>query len=97
MNAWAFGGKRLYDLVRLADTTEINSFVIDVKDDTGYLTYRSSVPTAIAIGANDQRRARDAEERLRMLQARDSHLSRASSWPRIRCWPRGSRSGRSST
>jgi hypothetical protein len=73
VNAWAFGGKRLYELVRLADTTEINSFVIDVKDDTGYLTYRSAVPTAVAIGANDQRRARDTEERLRMLQARGIH------------------------
>lgn len=70
VNAWAFGGKRLYDLARLADTTEVNAFVIDVKDDTGYLTYRSAVPTAIAIGGNEQRRARDTEERLRMLQAR---------------------------
>jgi hypothetical protein len=69
VNAWAFGGKRFYDLVRLADTTEINAFVIDVKDDTGYLTYRSDVSTVAAIGANDQRRARDTEERLRVLQA----------------------------
>jgi hypothetical protein len=69
VNAWAFGGRRFYDLVRLADTTEINAFVIDVKDDTGYLTYRSEVPTAITIGANEQRRARDTEERLRLLQA----------------------------
>ncbi|MGH7631767.1 MAG: putative glycoside hydrolase [Gemmatimonadales bacterium] len=70
LNAWAFGGKRFHDLVRLADTTEINAFVVDVKDDTGYLTYRSAVPTAIAIGGNDQRRARDTEERLRLLQER---------------------------
>lgn len=70
VNAWAFGGKRLYDLLRLADTTEINAFVVDVKDDTGYLTYRSAVPTAIAIGGNDQRRARDTDERLRLLQER---------------------------
>ncbi|HEU5169202.1 MAG TPA: putative glycoside hydrolase [Gemmatimonadales bacterium] len=68
VNAWAFGGRRFHDLVRMADTTEINAFVIDVKDDTGYLTYRSAVPTAVEIGANDRRRARDAEERLRLLQ-----------------------------
>ena len=73
VNAWAFGGQRFYDLLRLADSTEINAFVIDVKDDTGYLTYRSDVPTAVAIGANEQRRARDTEERLRMLQARGIH------------------------
>jgi hypothetical protein len=73
LNAWAFGGRRFYDLVRLADSTEINAFVIDVKDDTGYLTYRSEVPTAIEIGANEQRRARDTDERLRVLQARGIH------------------------
>ena len=73
VNAWAFGGNRFWDLVRLADTTEINSFVIDVKDDTGYLTYRSAVPTAIAIGANGQLRARDAAERLRVLHQHGIH------------------------
>ncbi|MDX2122412.1 MAG: putative glycoside hydrolase [Gemmatimonadota bacterium] len=73
VNAWAFGGSRFWDLVRLADTTEVNSLVIDVKDDTGYLTYRSAVPTAIAIGANSQLRARDAEARLRALHQRGIH------------------------
>ncbi len=73
VNAWAFGGARFWDLVRLADSTEVNSFVIDIKDDTGYLTYRSEVPTAIAIGANGQLRARDAEARLRTLHAHGIH------------------------
>jgi len=73
VNAWAFGGKRFWDLVRLADSTEINSLVIDVKDDTGYLTYRSQVPTAVAIGANGQLRAPDAVARLRALHARGIH------------------------
>ena len=69
LNAWAFGSRRFYDLVRLADTTEINAFVIDVKDDTGYLTYPSRVPTAIAITANQQIRAPDVRERLAVLHA----------------------------
>jgi len=73
VNAWAFGGSRFWDLVRLADSTEINSFVIDVKDDTGYLTYRSGVPTAIQIGANAQLRARDAKARLRTLHRHGIH------------------------
>ena len=73
VNAWAFGGTRLRDLVRLADSTEVNSFVIDIKDDTGYLTYKSEVPTAIQIGANNQLRARDAADRLRMLHAHGIH------------------------
>jgi hypothetical protein len=68
VNAWAFGGKRFHELVRLADRTEVNTFVVDVKDDTGYLTYRSEVGTAIEIGANQQLRARDVRERLRIMR-----------------------------
>jgi hypothetical protein len=73
LNAWVFGGRRFYDLVRLADRTEINAFVVDVKDDTGYLTYRSEVPTALVIGANGQLRARDARERLRIMREHGIH------------------------
>jgi len=73
LNAWTFGGARFHNLVRLADTTEINSFVIDVKDDTGYLTYRSSIPTAIEIGANGMVRATDARERLSLLRRKGIH------------------------
>ncbi len=68
LNAWVFGSQRFYDLVRMADTTEINAFIIDVKDGTGYLTYPSSVPTAIEIGANHQIRAPDFRERLEVLR-----------------------------
>ena len=72
-NAWVFGSTRFYDLVRLADSTEVNSLVLDVKDDTGYLTYRSTVPTAIEIGANTRIRAPDVRDRLAMLSARGIH------------------------
>ncbi len=72
-NAWVFGSDRFYDLVRLADTTEVNALVIDVKDATGYLTYRSAVPTAQQIGANRLVRAKDARQRLEMLRARGIH------------------------
>lgn len=70
VNAWAFGGKRFEQLLRLAEESEVNAFVVDVKDDTGYLTYRSEVPTAVATGANSQLRARDVRERLRRMRER---------------------------
>ena len=70
VNAWTFGTKKFYQLVHLAETTEINAFVIDVKDDTGYLTFRSAVPVAMEIGANLQLRARDAPERVALLRAK---------------------------
>lgn len=73
LNAWVFSSSRFADLLRLAASTEVNTFVIDVKDDTGYLTYRSSVPTAVEIGANDRTRASDVRQRLAELQARGIH------------------------
>src|SRR5256714_6138205 len=69
VNAWAFGSPKLWQLVRLADETEINAFVVDVKDDTGCLLYPSAVPTAQQIGANACTRAKDAKARLDTLAA----------------------------
>ncbi len=69
LNAWAFASSRLWQLLRLADETEINAFVVDVKDDTGCLLYPSSVPTAQRVGANLCTRARDARARLDTLLA----------------------------
>src|SRR2546421_2885562 len=69
VNAWAFGSPKLWQLVRLADETEINAFVVDVKDDTGCLLYPSAVPTAQQIGANQCVRAKDARARLDTLHA----------------------------
>ncbi len=73
LNAWVFGSSRLDNLIALADTTEINAFVIDVKDASGYVTYPSSVPTAIEVGANGELRAPDTRERLNRLQAHGIH------------------------
>jgi hypothetical protein len=69
VNAWAFGSNKLWHLVRLADETEVNAFVIDVKDDTGCMLYESAVPTAIEIGANRCLRAKDTRARLDTLKA----------------------------
>jgi hypothetical protein len=69
VNAWAFGTSKLWHLVRMADETEINAFVVDVKDDTGCLLYASAVPTAEQIGANRCLRARDSRARLDTLAA----------------------------
>jgi hypothetical protein len=69
VNAWAFGSPKLWRLVRLVEGTEINAFVIDVKDDTGCLLYPSAVPTAQQIGAGACARARDAKARLDTLAA----------------------------
>ncbi|HTR19975.1 MAG TPA: putative glycoside hydrolase [Gemmatimonadales bacterium] len=69
VNAWAFSGRKLWDLVRLADSTEINSLVVDVKDDTGCLLYHSAVPTAREIGADQCARIASPRARLDTLLA----------------------------
>ncbi|MDP3909547.1 MAG: putative glycoside hydrolase [Gemmatimonadales bacterium] len=71
VNAWAFGSSKLWQLVRLADSTEINAFVIDVKDDTGCLLYPSEVRVAQEIGATKCVRTRTVRERLDTLRAHD--------------------------
>ncbi|HEX9704135.1 MAG TPA: putative glycoside hydrolase [Gemmatimonadales bacterium] len=69
VNAWAFGSTKLWHLVRLADSTEINALVVDVKDDTGCLLYPSAVATARAIGAGACARTKTIRERLDTLHA----------------------------
>src|SRR3989454_10040506 len=69
VNAWAFGSNKLAQLVRLADSTEINAFVVDVKDDTGCLLYPSEVKVAQEIGATKCVRTRDVESRLDIARA----------------------------
>jgi hypothetical protein len=48
-------GARLKHHIDLANTTEINSYVIDYKDDDGYVCVNSSVPAAKEVKAIDVR------------------------------------------
>ncbi len=66
VNAWAFSSPKVWHLIRLADSTEINALVVDVKDDTGCLLFPMSVPTAAAVGASACRRAGLADARARL-------------------------------
>jgi len=52
VNRWAALGDRMWELIDIAKTTEVNALVIDVKDDRGFVLYRSSVPLAREIGAD---------------------------------------------
>src|SRR5947207_15552217 len=71
VNACAFASSKLAHLVRLADSTEINAFVVDVKDDTGCLLYPSEVKVAQEIGATKCVRTKDVQSRLDTLRAHD--------------------------
>jgi hypothetical protein len=52
VNRWAALGGKLTRLIDVAKKTEVNALVIDVKDDRGFVLYRSSVALAREIGAD---------------------------------------------
>ncbi|MFD0698590.1 putative glycoside hydrolase [Paenibacillus sp. GCM10027628] len=52
--AHSAGGSRLNTLVKLLDDTELNSLVIDVKDDWGYITWETGNPELDAMGTTQK-------------------------------------------
>ena len=52
VNRWAALGQKMNQLIEVAKTTEVNALVIDVKDDRGFVLYKSKVPLAVQIGAD---------------------------------------------
>ncbi|MEX2466236.1 MAG: putative glycoside hydrolase [Gemmatimonadota bacterium] len=69
LNAWASGStNRMESLIALAKRTEINSFVIDIKDASGYVSHRTEVPLAHEIGATEEVRIRDLSGLLSRLE-----------------------------
>lgn len=50
VTAHSAAGPRLNTLLELLDDTELNSFVIDVKDDYGHITYETENPELTALG-----------------------------------------------
>lgn len=55
LNRWAALGEKMWQLIDVAKRTEVNALVIDVKDDRGFVLYRSNVPLAREIGADTNR------------------------------------------
>lgn len=58
------------NVLHLAQKTDVNAVVIDVKGDRGKLTYRSRVPLAEAVGANDAPTVTNVEELMAGLKQR---------------------------
>jgi len=72
VNRWAAIGDRGWELIELASRTEVNALVIDVKDDRGFVLYRSRVALAHDTGADTNLPMR--HERLRaMLDSMRAH------------------------
>ena len=50
VTAYSAGGSRMNQLVDLMDKTELNAMVIDIKDDEGYITYKTDNPKLKELG-----------------------------------------------
>ncbi|MFC1661033.1 putative glycoside hydrolase [Gemmatimonadota bacterium] len=69
LNAWTAGAAgRRRELLALARRTEVNTFVIDIKDASGYISHSSHVPLALEVGSNLEIRIRDLPGVLHVLE-----------------------------
>lgn len=56
VTGWIAGApKSMAGVIRFIDQTEVNSVVIDIKDDTGTLSYKSNVPMVLETKASEQK------------------------------------------
>jgi hypothetical protein len=70
LNAWTAGSsRRVRQLLDLARRTEINTFVIDLKDASGFVSYTTGLEEARAAGAVGEIRIHDLPGLLRRLEA----------------------------
>ena len=70
VNAWSAGSRRrITALTELARRTQINTFVVDIKDATGYVSHPTEVPLAQRIGATGEIRIPNLRVLLSRLEA----------------------------
>ncbi|MGO4544475.1 putative glycoside hydrolase [Paenibacillus sp. 2TAB23] len=67
VTAHSAGGARMETLLKLLDDTELNSMVIDIKDDNGYITYPTATPELQEVGAS-KKYIRDINELMQTLK-----------------------------
>jgi len=75
LSFYGIGDKGLrQSALRLIDETELNSLVIDVKGDRGMIPYRSSIPLAVAIGAQKITTVKDIRSLIDSLHQKGIYL-----------------------
>lgn len=73
LTGWTVGSTdRVNHYINLAKTTEINSYVVDIKDDDGYVGYESSIPAVREIGA--WKKKYDVDKVLKAFHDNDIHV-----------------------
>ena len=74
MSSWVAGTESIRkNVIDVIDSTEINSVVIDIKDYTGKISYKSSDPYLVSIGSSENRIA-DLDFLLNELHQKDIYV-----------------------
>lgn len=72
VSGWAAGSKSAMErLIGLVERTDLNAMVIDVKNEYGRLTYRSTLPEVRAVGADREPLVSDMAALLQRLKAKN--------------------------
>lgn len=71
VSAWSAVGMKFEQLINLVDQTDLNAMVIDLKNDSGQVTYDSKVPLVNEIGANSNIIIRDISSTLQRLKEKN--------------------------
>lgn len=76
LTSWTAGAQsRLNPLIDLVDKDErLNAVVIDIKDYSGYLAYKTDIPEAKVSGAEDNLRIADINEVIKRLHDRNIYV-----------------------
>ncbi|HEX3029518.1 MAG TPA: putative glycoside hydrolase, partial [Clostridia bacterium] len=73
LTGWTVGmDSKLQHYVNLANTTEINSYVVDIKDDDGLVGYQSSIPEVVQNKAWEKKY--DVDKVLKAFHDNDIHV-----------------------
>lgn len=73
LTGWTVGStKKVEHYVNLANTTEINSYVVDIKDDDGYVGYESKLPEVVEIGG--WKKKYDVDKVLKAFKENNIHV-----------------------
>ncbi len=68
LTGYSAGSTTFYHLLNMIKTTELNAMVIDVKDDSGNITYETRNQMARAVGANQVIKIKDIDNRMSELK-----------------------------
>ena len=69
----AGSGNSMDELIDMVDTTELNTMVIDIKNDSGEITYNTNLPIVKEIGAN-KNYIKDMKKLIQTLKEKDIYI-----------------------